>query len=52
MAKLYMNVPDELHRSLRLKAAEEGTTITAIVIPLIKDAVAHNKPQTAGGKVK
>jgi predicted HicB family RNase H-like nuclease len=32
-------VPDELHKKLKVKAAQEGTSITEIVIEAVKEAI-------------
>jgi len=37
MAKLIVEIPDELHQKLKLKAVKEKTTIKNIVNEMLKD---------------
>ena len=40
MAQLHCMIPDELHHRLRMLAAQERTTITALVTEALNDYVA------------
>ena len=40
MAQLHCMIPDELHHRLRILAAQERTTITALVTEALNDYVA------------
>ena len=40
MAQLHCMIPDELHHRLRILAAQDRTTITALVIEALSDFVA------------
>ena len=40
MAQLHCMIPDELHHKLRMLAAQERTTITALVTVALNDYVA------------
>ena len=40
MAQLHCKIPDELHLKLRVMAAQERTTMTALVTEALKDLVA------------
>ena len=40
MAQLHCKIPDELHLRLRVMAAEERTTMTALVTEAVQDWVA------------
>ena len=35
MSSILIRLPDELHRQVKIKAAQDGTTITAVVIDLL-----------------
>lgn len=35
--RLTINLPEEIHKRLRMKSLEEGTTATEIVVSLIKE---------------
>lgn len=51
MTKLFsINVPIELHRELRLIAAEKDTTMTEIVINAIKNELGRLKASDKNGK--
>ncbi len=38
--------PNDLHRSLKIKAAEEGTTIKALLIKYAEEGLARGKKST------
>lgn len=39
MSKLLLALPKELHKELKLKAVEQDTSVTAIIIKAIKEAL-------------
>ena len=41
--------PDDLHRLLRIRAAEEGTSIKALVIRYCKEGMKRDKAGKKGG---
>ncbi len=46
--------PNDLHRFLKIKAAEDGTTIKALIIKYAQDGLQRDKKSTKtkkGGKV-
>ena len=40
--------PDELHRALKIKAAETGTTIKALMIKYCEEGLAREKKKKGG----
>ena len=46
MTALYIkDFPDDLHRALRIRAAEEGTSLKGIVIRLLWEALKREEPK-------
>lgn len=37
MKRLTINLPEELHKKLRLKSVQDGTTATDIIVELLRD---------------
>jgi plasmid stability protein len=40
MKKLQMNIPDEIHKKLKMYAAEHGMLMTDVVLKLLEDLFA------------
>lgn len=38
-------IPDDLHRALKVKAAQEGKTLKALIIELLQAAVLDEEPR-------
>jgi hypothetical protein len=37
MKRLTINLPEELHKKLRLKSVQDGTTATDIIVDLLRE---------------
>jgi len=43
--KMTVHIPDDLHKKLKLRAVEDGTTIKDLVIDLLEDEFGKSKNQ-------
>lgn len=41
MAIIHYEIPDELHRELKIRAAQEGTTLKALLIRLLEEGLSR-----------
>jgi plasmid stability protein len=39
MKRLTINLPEELHKKLRMKSVQDGTTATEIIVELLKTSM-------------
>ena len=48
LSRLSIEIPDELHRRVKVRAAEEGRKIRELVVEVLEKALSEKKPRKGG----